>query len=92
MFSESRNNRHHCIGDSQLPQDRDNDAGIGDNSGEIGNNSILMLNSILNGDWSNSVPGSGRQIPEGPTPLTQKNILECSGIFKYRQEYLLCNL
>ena len=51
----------------------DNSAEIEDNSAEIGNNSVKisddsaeigdrrerdpMLNSLLNGDWSNSVPG-----------------------------------
>ena len=53
-------------------RDRDNAAGIGDNSEEIGDKRrdrryssecYPMLNSSLNRDWSNSVPG--RQIPEG---------------------------
>ena len=51
----------------------DNGAGIGDNSAEISDDAagivditakvIPMLNSVLNGDWSNSVPG--RQFPKG---------------------------
>ena len=53
----------------------DNSTGIGDNSAEIGDDAAAcrerryhcesdpMLNSILKGDWSNSVPGG--QIPEG---------------------------
>ena len=56
--------------------DRDNAAGIGDNSAEIGGRDRLycrehdpMLNSILNGDWSYSVPG--RQIPEGSVVWVQ---------------------
>ena len=51
-------------------RDCDNSAGIGDNSAEIGDGAAgigrerdPMLNSILNGDWSNSVPG--RKISEG---------------------------
>ena len=52
----------------------DNSAEIGDNSAEIGDDaagivftplaceSDHMLNSVLNGDWSNSVPG--REIPD----------------------------
>ena len=39
MFSESRNDRHHCIGDRRDLRDRDNAAGIGDNAAGIGNNS-----------------------------------------------------
>ena len=57
-------------------RDHDNAAGIGDNSAEIGDDAAgiidiaksrkcdPMINSVQNGDWSNSVPG--RQIPEGP--------------------------
>ena len=56
-------------------KDRDNTAGIGDNSAEISDDAAglrdrryhrerdPMVNSILNGDWSNSVPG--RQILDG---------------------------
>ena len=54
MFSESRNDRRRRIGDRAAAvrlRDRDNAAGIGDNSAE----SDPMLNSVLNGDWSNSV-------------------------------------
>ena len=51
----------------------DNSAEIGDNSAEIGDDaagivdiaakvSDHMLNFVLNGDWSNSVPG--REIPD----------------------------
>ena len=55
--------------------DPGNAAGIGDNSAEIGDDAAgivdiaanvigdPMLNSVLNGDWSNSV--AGRQIPDG---------------------------
>ena len=79
MFSESHNDRRRCIGDRAAAnpdrlRDRDNAVGIGNNSAEIGDgtagivgisaNVLAMLNSILNGDWSNSVPG--RKIPEGP--------------------------
>ena len=82
MFSESRKDRRRRIGDRAAAdrlKDRDNAAGIGDNSSEIGNipqksamapqgswyrrERDLMLNSVLNGDWSNSDPG--RQIPQG---------------------------
>ena len=61
MFSESRNYRHPRIGDpaaadclrdrQQLCRDR-----------RYRHESDPMLNSILNGDWSNSVPG--RQFPK----------------------------
>ena len=78
MFSESRNDRPEATADRL--RDRDNAAGIGVNSAEIGDNSRRnrrwprrdcryrherdpMLSSVLNGDWSNSVPG--RKIPEG---------------------------
>ena len=69
MFCESRNDRRRRIGNRTAAdrlRDRDNAAGIGDNSAEIGDAAGIcdaMLNSNLNGDWSNSVPG--RQIPEG---------------------------
>ena len=56
-------------------RDRDHTAGIGNNSAEIGDDaagilyiaarSDTMLNSVLNGDWSNSLPG--RQFPKGIT-------------------------
>ena len=42
MFSESRNDRYHRIGDrvaADCLRDRDNVVGIGDNSAEIGDNS-----------------------------------------------------
>ena len=77
MFSESRNDRRRRIGDRAATdrlRDRDNSAGIGNNSAEIGDEwrdrryrreRDPMLNSVLNGDWSNSVPG--RQIPKGYT-------------------------
>ena len=70
MFSEWCNDRRRRIGD-RAATDRDNAAGIGKNSAEIGDGRYRrerdpMLNSILNGDWSNSVPG--RKIPEGPSP------------------------
>ena len=71
------NNVSRClVSRATIGRDRDNAAGIGDNSSEIGDDaegsSILresdpMLNSILNGDWSNSVPG--RQFPKGPVAL-----------------------
>ena len=59
--------------DADRLRDRNNSAGISDNSTEISDdateivdisaNVITMLNSVLNVDWINSVPG--RQIPEG---------------------------
>ena len=54
----------------------DNSSEIGDNYAEIGDNAAArrdrryrresdpIINSVLNGDWSNSVPG--RQFPKGP--------------------------
>ena len=68
MFSESRNDRNRRIGDRL--RDR-NVAGVGNNSAEIGDDAAgsspsqndTMLNSVLNGDWSNSVPG--RQFLKG---------------------------
>ena len=45
-------------------RDCDNAAGIGNDSGE----SHLMINSVQNKDWSNSVPG--RQIPKGALDVT----------------------
>ena len=78
MFSESCNDRHRRIVDRVAVdrlRDHDNAAGIGDNSAEIGNDAIArrdrryrsksnpMLNSVLNGDWSNSV--TGREVPKG---------------------------
>ena len=55
MFSKSRNNRHRCIGD-RAAADRLRDR-------RYRRERDPMLNSVLNGDWSNSVPG--RQIKEG---------------------------
>ena len=63
MLSKSRNDQHRRIGDSQLPYNAteicDNAAGIGDNTAKV---SPLLI-SVLNGDWSNSVPGG--QFPKG---------------------------
>ena len=77
MFSESHNDRRpHGRRLPQGSRQADNAAVIGDNSAEIEDGAAgagrdrrylherdPMLNSVLNGDWSNSVPG--RQIPEG---------------------------
>ena len=37
-----------------------------------------MLNSVLNGDWSNSVPG--RQIPEGLVRFIKTRMLHATGL------------
>ena len=74
MFSESRNNRRCRTGiraAADRLRDRDNSAAIGDSNKLVivyrdrlyRRERDPMLNSILNGDWSNSVPG--RKIPEG---------------------------
>ena len=73
MFSELRNNQHRRNGDCAATdrlRNCNNAAGKGDNSTEIDRDrqyhrkSDPMLNSVLNGNWSNSVPG--RQFPKGP--------------------------
>ena len=68
MFIEWCNDRHHRIGESVATdhlRDSNNTTGIGENSAEIGDDTagivniaakvIPCLNSVLNGDWSNSV-------------------------------------
>ena len=84
MFKESRNDRRRLIGTRAIAyrlRDRDNSAEIGDNSAEIGDGDRRyrrerdpMLNSVPNGDWSNSVPG--RKIPEGITWNSECAIVE----------------
>ena len=84
MFSESHNDRYRRPRGRRSPQglrQRRRDQ-IGDNSAEIGDcaagivdiaaNVIPMLNSVLNGDWSNSVPG--RKIPEGSLRDSLNNV------------------
>ena len=51
MFRESRNDRHHRIGDrtaADRRRDRDNSAGIGDNSAEIGDGAAGIVDIAAN--------------------------------------------
>ena len=68
MFSESRNDRRPPIasGIATTPQGlaiTPQKSAMGRRDRRYHRERDPMLNSILNGDWSNSVPG--RQIPEG---------------------------
>ena len=50
MFSESRNDRRRRIGDradADRLRDRDNAAGVGDNSGEIGDDAAASQGSSI---------------------------------------------
>ena len=100
MFSESRNNRRRRIGDRAAAdrlRDRDNAAGIGDNSGgtrrwcrrdrRYRRERDPMLNSVLNGDWSNSVPR--RKIPEGQDSRAHNFLVHCKLSYYGRVNSLL---
>ena len=76
MFSESRNERRRRIGTRRSRQRRRDRRQLRRNRRQLRRNRRWrrrdrryrrerdpMLNSVLNGDWSNSVPG--RKIPEG---------------------------
>ena len=65
MFSELRNNRRCCIRDCAAA-DRRRDR-------RYRREHDPMLNSVLNGEWSNSVPG--RQIPKGFLSYSLYNIV-----------------
>ena len=70
MFSESRNDRRRRIGDlaaTDRLRDRRKlrrDRRWRRRDRRYRRERDPMVNSVLNGDWSNSVPG--RKIPEGP--------------------------
>ena len=70
MFSESRNERRRRIGGRRSRQRRRDRRQLRRNrrwrrrDHRYRRERDPMLNSVLNGDWSNSVPG--RKIPEGP--------------------------
>ena len=81
MFSESRNERRRRIGGRRSRQRRRDRRQLRRNQRQLRRNRQWrrrdhryrrerdpMLNSVLNGDWSNSVPG--RKIPEGHTAVT----------------------
>ena len=100
MFSESHNERRRLIGGRRVQLSPQGSVTTPQKSATTPRNRRWrrrdrryrrerdpMLNSVLNGDWSNSVPG--RKIPEGCTAVVKLNHIKSTSQSPWLHQHLL---